>query len=129
MTRMRAGLALTTILIGAGALSGCSPVREETTMYGLIGQIRATPGDREALARVLLDGTRDMPGCRSYVIAEDPVDADALWVTEVWESAEAHRASLALPGVQEAIRQGRPMIAGFGDRHETRPVGGHGLSD
>jgi hypothetical protein len=32
-----------------------------------------------------------------------------------------------LPGVQAAIARGRPLIAGFGERHETRPAGGHGL--
>ena len=52
-------------------------------MYGLIGRIRAVPGQRAALAAVMVeDGA--MPGCLSYVVAEDPADADVLWVTEVW---------------------------------------------
>jgi len=96
-------------------------------MYGLIGKMTAVPGARDALAAILLDGTGDMPGCLSYVVAADPEDADALWITEVWESREAHQASLQLPGVQAAIAQGRPLIAGFSDRHETTPIGGHGL--
>jgi quinol monooxygenase YgiN len=68
-----------------------------------------------------------MPGCLSYIVAEDVTEADAVWVTEVWESQEQHRASLSLPAVQHAITRGRPLIAGFGERFETAPVGGHGL--
>jgi len=69
-----------------------------------------------------------MPGCLSYVIAADPADADALRVTEVWDSQASHKASLSLPAVQAAIAKGRPMIAGFSNRVETTPIGGHGLS-
>jgi quinol monooxygenase YgiN len=85
------------------------------------------PGQRDALAAILLEGTGSMPGCRSYVIAIDPEDQDSLWVTEVWESRESHQASLALPAVQAAIAKGRPLIAGFSNRVETVPLGGHGL--
>lgn len=96
-------------------------------MYGLIGQIRAVPGKRDALAEILLEGTREMPGCLSYVIALDPADADGIWITEVWRSQADHQASLALAAVREAIARGKPLIAGFGQRFVTRPVGGHGL--
>ena len=91
-------------------------------MYGLIGQMTATPGQRDALAAILLEGTGEMPGCLSYIIATDPADPESLWITEVWESAELHRASLALPAVQAAIAQARPLMAGFGERFETEPV-------
>jgi quinol monooxygenase YgiN len=96
-------------------------------MYGLIGKIKATPGQRDALMGILLENAGQMPGCLSYIVAEDATEADALWVTEVWESQEQHRASLSLPTVQHAITRGRPLIAGFGERFETAPIGGHGL--
>ncbi|MCU6432671.1 antibiotic biosynthesis monooxygenase [Undibacterium sp. Jales W-56] len=96
-------------------------------MYGLIGKIKVQAGQRDLLASILMEGTRTMPGCRSYIIANDPKDLDALWVTEVWESAELHKASLSLPAVQQALIKGRPLIVGFGERFETNPVGGHGL--
>lgn len=96
-------------------------------MYGLIGKITAAPGQRDALASILLGGTGSMPGCLSYIVAHDPADADALWVTEVWDSQASHQASLALPSVKEAIAKGRPLIAGFSNRVETTPVGGVGL--
>jgi quinol monooxygenase YgiN len=97
-------------------------------MYGLIGKMTAAPGQRDALAAILLEGTDVMPGCLSYVIAADPTDPDALWITEVWESPASHQASLALPAVKAAIAKGQPLIAGFSNRVETVPLGGYGLS-
>ena len=97
-------------------------------MYGLIGKITATAGQRDALAAILLEGTQSMPGCLSYVVAVDASDPDALWVSEVWDSQASHQASLKLPSVQAAIAKGRPLIAGFSNRVETTPLGGHGLT-
>ena len=96
-------------------------------MYGLIGKITATPGQRDTLQAILLENEGGMPGCLSYIIARDPDDADSLWITEVWDSSESHMASLKLASVQQAIAKARPIIAGFSDRHVTVPVGGIGL--
>jgi quinol monooxygenase YgiN len=97
-------------------------------MYGLIGKIRVVPGKRDELASLLLKGTASMPGCHSYVLAADPGDADALWITEVWDTPESHKASLQLPAVAQAISAGGALIAGFDERHETFPLGGVGLN-
>lgn len=96
-------------------------------MYGLIGKMMAAPGQRDALIGILLEGTERMPGCLSYIIARDPADANAIWITEVWDSEANHKASLSLPEVQAAITRARPMITGFGERFVTAPVGGVGL--
>lgn len=96
-------------------------------MYGLIGKFVAAPGRRDALAAILLESTDGMPGCLSYIVANDPADPDGLWVTEAWDSAESHKASLQLPRVQAAIAKAKPLIAGFGERFETTPLGGVGL--
>ena len=87
----------------------------------------ATPGQRDALVALLLEGAGEMPGCRSYVVARDTADDDAIWVTEVWDDEASHRASLELPVVQAAIANARPIIAGFGDQRVTDPVGGIGI--
>ena len=96
-------------------------------MYGLIGKMLVVPGARDELIGILVEGVAGMPGCRSYVVARDPTDADAIWITEVWVNEAAHQASLDLPSVRDAIARGRPLIAGFGERFVTDPVGGHGL--
>ena len=97
-------------------------------MYGLIGKIKVVPGQRDALIAILVNGVSGMPGCISYIVAQDAADPDAIWVTEVWTSKDSHRASLSLPSVQQAIAQGLPLIAGFGERFETVPVGGQGIA-
>lgn len=97
-------------------------------MYGLIGKMIAAPGQRDALIGILLEGTTGMPGCRSYVVAADPGDANAIWITEVWDDEASHKGSLSLPAVQAAISKARPIIAGFGERFVTAPVGGVGLT-
>lgn len=98
-------------------------------MYGLIGRMLAQPGQRDALRDIMLEGMAGapMPGCISYVIAEDPENPEALWITEVWDSAESHQASLQLESVQTTIGRARPLIAGMDSRTETRPVGGVGI--
>jgi quinol monooxygenase YgiN len=117
--------------IAAGAVSLAVPARGtnvgEASMYGLIGKMKAVPGQRDTLISILLEGVSDMPGCLSYIVAQDPADADAIWITEVWDSQVSHKASLSLPSVQDAIARGKPLIAAFDEYHETIPVGGHGV--
>ena len=96
-------------------------------MYGMIGKMTAKPGQRGALIALLLEGTAEMPGCLSYVVAEDAASPDAIWVSEAWDSAASHEASLAIPAVRAAIAKARPLMAGFETIATTRPVGGVGL--
>jgi quinol monooxygenase YgiN len=97
-------------------------------MYGLIGKMTAVDGKRDELVAILVEGVAGMPGCLSYVVATDPADASAIWITEAWDSKASHDASLSLPAVRAAIAKGRPLIASFGDGTVTTPVGGHGLA-
>jgi quinol monooxygenase YgiN len=119
---MAGEVALATSAAGYPLLTG------EQKMFGLIGKMTAVAGQRDALIAILLEGTTAMPGCLSYVIANDPGDANAIWITEVWDSQESHQASLSLPAVKQSIARGKPLIAGFDKNIVTEPVGGHGLS-
>lgn len=116
------------VVAGAAAAVFAGPVSaaKGATMYGLIGKMLAQPGQRDALVGLLLESSGAMPGCFSYVVATDPTNPDAIWITEVWDSRESHAASLKLPGVQATIARARPLIAGFGERFETNPIGGAG---
>lgn len=96
-------------------------------MFGMIGQIRAQPGQRRQLMEILLAAVPGMDGCLAYIIAEDQADDDAFWITEAWQDEESHRAALASPGVRDAIARGRPLIADMAVSARTRPVGGIGL--
>jgi quinol monooxygenase YgiN len=97
-------------------------------MFGLIGRMKAVSGKRDELSAILLRGLREMPGNLSYIVAIDPADEDALWITEVWTDSASHKASLSLPSVQAAIKEGRPLIAGMETIATTVPIGGEGLS-
>ena len=117
--------ALATVFPG-GALS-----KGNQKMYGLIGKMTTVEGKRDELIAILLEGVTkgpSMPGCLSYVVAKDPADANAIWITEVWDSEQSHKASLSLPAVKQAIARGKPLIAGFSNGTVTEPVGGHGLA-
>lgn len=117
-----AGLALA--LLGGPAFAKGAAMEEIEPPFGMIGKMKATPGNRDALVAILSGGTSAMPGCLAYLVAEDHEDPDAIWITEIWDKKESHAASLALPSVKEAIRKGRPLIAGFEISAETRPLPG-----
>ncbi len=96
-------------------------------MYGLIGSFVAKTGQRDALVAILTAEVGPMPGCRSYIVATDPADADLVWITEVWDDKAAHEASLAIPAVKAAIVKAMPLIERFGESRSITPVGGIGL--
>ena len=120
---------LAAMLVMAAALFPAAKLRaleakmeEADPQYGLIGQMMAQPGKRADLVAILAQGTGTMPGNIAYLIGEDSANPDAIWIVELWDSKDAHTASLKLPAVQAAIKKGRPLIAGFGTRAEFTPV-------
>ena len=96
-------------------------------MYGLIGEMIAKPGQRDARARQLVGGAQSMPGCRSYIVAADPGNENAICIAQVWDAEADHNGSLQLPEVAAPMREARPLIEGFGERFITTPLGGAGL--
>jgi hypothetical protein len=68
-----------------------SEQKEAGQMFGLIGKLDAVAGQRDALITILLEGTTKMPGCLSYVVARDPADPNAIWITEVWDNEASTR--------------------------------------
>lgn len=96
-------------------------------MYGIIGKIIAVEGERDSLISILIKGTKGMPGCISYVISKDTQDPNGIWVTELWKDQASHQNSMTLPGVQEAMMTGKPLIHEFEERHVVQPVGGQGI--
>lgn len=118
-------------LLGGAAAALLLPTRvmameeiDTESVYAIIGQMLATPGKREELIGYLAEGRATMPGNLAYQIWRDKADENSIWITEVWKDEASHKASLALPQVQEAIRKARPIIAGFGARAEVEPAGG-----
>jgi quinol monooxygenase YgiN len=96
-------------------------------MYGLIVKMTTVPGKRDEMIRILKESAADMPGCFSYVVAKDAAEENVLWVSEVWDSAASHDASLSLAQVKNAIPQAKSLVANFERIAVTTPVWGHGL--
>ena len=116
-------LAMAAALLPAAKVRALEDMMEDADLhYGLIGQMIAQPGQRAALVAILGEGAGSMPGNIAYLIGEDAANPDAIWIVELWDSKDAHMASLQLPEVRAAIAKGRPLIAGFGTRAEFKPV-------
>ncbi|HLL09163.1 MAG TPA: antibiotic biosynthesis monooxygenase family protein [Nocardioidaceae bacterium] len=81
-------------------------------MFMLHGRLGAKSGKREELLQVFVDAEHQapLPGCRLYLVATDQTDVDGVWVTEVWESEEAHAASLQIGRVKEQIARAMPLL-------------------
>lgn len=98
--------------------------------YGYAGTMRTRPGHRDEVVGILLsgvDGLREV-GCQLYVVSVADSEPDLIWVTEVWDSKEAHDASLQLPATREAINRAMPMLTGEFTGQETTVVGGLGVT-
>ncbi|KPV59356.1 antibiotic biosynthesis monooxygenase [Paenibacillus sp. A3] len=96
--------------------------------YAMFGKLTAHPGKREELAKMMLeaDTLNEMEGCIYYILHEAEEDPDVLWITELWESQEAHAASLKNEKVRELIGRCRHLIAEAGGV-KVRPIGGKGF--
>ena len=81
-------------------------------MFMLHGRLAAKLGKRDELLDILAEGDDDerMPGCRLYLVAVDETDPDGVWITEVWESEDAHTASLQLDQVKKRIARAMPVL-------------------
>lgn len=97
--------------------------------YGFQAHFTAGAGQGDALAEILLAAAEDLranDACLLYVVSRSPDDPNAIWVTEVWTSKEAHEESLMGEDAKAAIQQARPLIASISGT-ELRTVGGKGI--
>jgi len=82
--------------------------------FANVGTLGVLPGKRDELLSHLTrrsDALRAI-GCLAYEVGVNDEQPDTVFVVELWESADAHRASLELPEVQESIAQARPLLSG-----------------
>jgi methyltransferase (TIGR00027 family) len=97
--------------------------------YGRFGTLTARPGRRDAVVSILLRGAPALKevGCEIYLVNVSEAKPDLIWVSEVWTSSDAHRASLSLPAVRAAIAEAMPMLTGEFESVEFSVAGGLGL--
>lgn len=82
--------------------------------FANVGSLGTKPGQRDAVVSILL---RPMPGlkeagCLLYEVGVNDAVPDTVFVSELWESAEAHRNSLQLESVRAAIAEAMPLLSG-----------------
>jgi quinol monooxygenase YgiN len=93
----------------------------------LINRLTAKPGQRDAVARILVDSGSvfdDDPACLMSLVVLDAVDDDVIWVHDVWTERAAHDAAMAGPRMREGIEAAIPLLEGMPEQHEVTPVGG-----
>ena len=92
-------------------------------MYGLIVKLTSAPNRRNELITLMGgDDSHTIPGCLSFIVAEDTTDENVLWITEVWESQSHHEASLKRPPVKNSLTNADTLIVGFQKLATTTPV-------
>jgi quinol monooxygenase YgiN len=97
--------------------------------YGYSGSMKAKPGHRDQVVKLLLRSADVLStaGCHHYVIGVSDDDEQTIWVNEVWDSKEAHDASLQLPETRAAIAEAMPLLTGEFTSREITVLGGLGL--
>lgn len=100
-------------------------------MYAQTGKLVAYPGQREALAGILLHAAERvsaLPGCRVYLVHADTADEATLWVYELWDDQASHDASLQDGHVRELIAAAMPLLGKPPESAMLQLLGGHGLA-
>ena len=98
-------------------------------MYGLFGKFIAVEGERDNLASILLEASdllRENADCIHYVVGKSENEND-VWISEVWNSKEAHDDSLNPENIRNLIMSARPLIKEMPEGTEYDVLGGKGL--
>ena len=101
-------------------------------MYVMTGKLIAQAGRRVELVDILKQAANfvgQLPACRLYIVSEDMVNEDHVWVFEMWDDKDAHDLSLKDEQVRAFITKAMPLMGGAPDGVELRVAGGHGIAD
>ncbi|WP_261165080.1 putative quinol monooxygenase [Microbacterium sp. Marseille-Q6965] len=82
--------------------------------FANVGTLGAAAGKRDELVAHLTrrSAALNEAGCLAYEVGINDESPDTVYVVEMWQSSEAHRASLALPEVRASIAAARPLLSG-----------------
>jgi quinol monooxygenase YgiN len=93
--------------------------------FANVGVLGTKPGQRDALVAILLRPNPGMKeaGCLLYEVGINDDMPDTVFVSELWESPEAHRASLELDSTRAAIAEAMPLLSGEMGGHRFTVLG------
>lgn len=83
--------------------------------FANVGTLGVKPGSRDQVAAILTRANAELAkaaGCLLYEVGVNDDTPDTVFVVELWESAEAHQASLQLETVRAAIAEAMPLLSG-----------------
>lgn len=93
--------------------------------FATYGRLGAKPGERERLAAILIRPSAELEavGCLLYEVGVNDDDPHGVHVIELWESPDAHKASLELESVRAAISEAMSLLDGAPSGGEFEVVG------
>ncbi|MBX3094257.1 MAG: antibiotic biosynthesis monooxygenase [Cryobacterium sp.] len=82
--------------------------------FANVGTLGVKPGARDQVVAILTRASTELAdaGCLLYEVGINDDSPDTVFVVELWESAEAHQASLQLESVRAAIAEAMPLLSG-----------------
>jgi quinol monooxygenase YgiN len=101
------------------------------TKFGMFNKFAAHAGKGEELLQHLLKAAslvENAAGCELYIVNMSPSEPDVVWVSEIWDREEDHRASLSNEGATELIQATIPLLARPPEQILVVPVGGKGFT-
>ena len=86
----------------------------EPMTFANFGTLGTLPGKRDDLIAILTRPSNELSnaGCLLYEVGTNDDEPNTVFVAELWESAEAHSASLQLESVRAAITEAMPLLSG-----------------
>lgn len=82
--------------------------------FGMQAVITAQPDKANDLALLLLEAAKLLAAdekCECYSVQQSIADPEKIYISEVWENEQAHKASLTNPAIREVITKAMPFIA------------------
>jgi quinol monooxygenase YgiN len=89
----------------------------------IVGRFTTLPGRRKDLEDLFSEvASHPIPGREVFVLSEDNVDADVLWVFEIYtdqNAIDSHRSSQV---VRDAAASSRALLVGTPEIRHARPI-------
>lgn len=93
--------------------------------FANVGTLGVLPGKREEVIAILTRRNEQLrdAGCLFYEVGVNDEAPNTVFIAELWESAEAHHASLQLDSVRAAIAEAMPLLNGEMDGNRFTVLG------
>lgn len=82
--------------------------------FANVGRLGTLPGRRDEVVAILTRHTPELSnaGCLLYEVGTNEDEPDTVFVAELWQSTTAHRSSLQIDSVRNAIAEAMPLLSG-----------------